>query len=132
MRQTFSIILFLLLGLTAYSQKDSIRGKQFQLTGRITGKIQLTPACGMFAFATVLQFEWTKLTGMTYKNKNLAIIVPCPDMYKQDFFEKGRSYQVVFSDTNQANFDWTIPNKDLLKTNSLPFDPYAISIKKIP
>jgi len=78
MRQTFTIILFLLLGLTAYSQKDSVRGKQFKLTGKITGKIQLTPACGIFAFATVLQFEVTNLTGMTYKDKNLGIIVPCP------------------------------------------------------
>src|SRR6266545_2964160 len=117
MKQTFIIVLSLIVGLTAYSQSDSIRGKQFQLTGKIIEKVQMTPPCGIFAWGTVVEFEVINLAGMTYPNKSIGIIITCPEFYKEEFFEKGKTYEVVFSDKNQANFGWLIPNKDLLKKN---------------
>ncbi|SRR5258706_11750734 len=97
MKQTFTIIFLLIIGLTAYSQKDSIRGRQFQLTGKLIDTVQMTPLCGYFAFGTVVEFEVMDLVGMIYKNKNIGIIITCPrDLYKEGFFEKGKTYQVVF------------------------------------
>jgi len=71
------------------------------------------------------------LLSMPYKNRNIGIIVTCPDMYKEGFFKKGKMYEVSFSDTNPADFEWTVGNRNLLKKNGLLFDPYAVSVKKI-
>lgn len=131
MRQAFSIIVFLIFGFIGYGQKDSILGRQFQLTGKIIEKVQLTPPCGTIAWGTVIEFAVIELTGMSYYNKRIGIIVTCPEFYKDNFFEKGKMYHVVFSDKNQAGFEWLIPNKGLLKKNALSFDPYAVSINKI-
>lgn len=119
------------IGKAAFSQNDFIRGKQFSLIGKITKKIQLAPACGFIAFGTVVEFEVIDITGMDYVNKSIGIIITCPEMYGADFFKKGKKYQVVFSNENQTDIGWAIPNKHLLKTNHLMFEPYAITIKKL-
>ena len=131
MKQIFTIVISLIIGLAAYSQTDSISGRQFQLIGRIIEKVQLTPHCGIMAWGTVLEFQVINLVGMNYLSKKIGIIITCPEFYQDNFFQKGKTYQVVFSDQNQAGFEWTIPNKDLLKKYGLPFEPYAISVKKI-
>ena len=130
MKQTFTILFCLIIGFTAYSQKDSIRGKQFHLTGKIIGQVQLTPHCGNTAWGTVIEFAVTELVGMSYTNKNIGIIVTCPEFSGADFFKTGEMYRVIFSDKNQADFGWAVPNKDLLKKNGLSFDPYAVQVKK--
>jgi len=132
MKQTFTILFCLIIGIPAYTQSDSNRGKQFHLTGKIVEKVQLTPHCGSIAWGTVIRFEVTELVGMSYPNKSIGIIVTCPEFYKNNFFETGKTYQVVFSNKNQADFGWVIPNKDLLKKNRLSFDPYSVEIKKVP
>jgi hypothetical protein len=132
MKQLFPILVFLLIGFSSYSQTDSIVGKKFQLTGRIIEKVQMTPHCGIIAWGTVIEFQIIDLVGLTYPNKNIGVIVTCPEFYKDNFFERGKTYQVVFSDKNQAGFGWTIPNKELLSKNSIPFEPYVVSIKKLP
>ena len=131
MKQTFIILISLIIGFTAYSQTDSVRGKQFRLTGKAVKKVQLTPHCGIIAWGTVIEFEVIEVVGMTYPNKRIGIIITCPEFYKDKFFEKGKTYQVIFSDKNQADFGWVIPNKDILKKNSLSFDPYAVEVKKM-
>jgi hypothetical protein len=132
MKQTFAILFCLIISLTAFSQSDSVRGKQFHLTGKIAEKVRLTPDCGYIAWGTVIVFQVTELVGISYPNKLIGIIITCPEFYKNNFFEVGKTYSVVFSDKNQADFGWTIPNKDLLKKNRLSFDPYAVEVKKMP
>jgi hypothetical protein len=132
MKQIFAILFSLIIAFAAFSQTDSIRGKQFYLTGKIAGKVELTPPCGIFAWGTVMEFEVTKLEGISYSPKMIGIIITCPEFYKDNFFETGKTYQVVFSDKNQANFEWLILNKDLLKKNNLSFNPYAVEVKNIP
>ncbi|MFT3705538.1 MAG: hypothetical protein QM802_24425 [Agriterribacter sp.] len=102
------------------------------MTGKIIGKSEMPPHCGIVAFATVIEFEVIELTGMSYANKRIGIIVTCPEFYKDNFFEKEKTYQVVFSDKNQADFEWAIANEALLKKNKLSFKPYAITVKKLP
>lgn len=126
------LILFIAIGLSAYSQADSVRGKQFQLKGKIASAPERTPLCGTIAWASVVNFEIVKIDGMTYGKKNIYIVVTCPEFYKNDFFQVGKTYNVVFSDSNQADFGWTIPNKELLKKNEFLFTPYVISIETVP
>ncbi len=131
MKQSLLTTFLLIIGLNACSQKDSIRENKLQLTGKIKTKVQMAPHCGTIAWGTVVDFDIIDLSGMSYPKKNIEIIITCPEFYKEKFFERGKTYQVVFSDTNQADFGWAIPNKDLLKKNKLSFDPYAVSIKKL-
>ena len=130
MKAAALIFLLMLTRIVAHAQTDPIRGNQFHLTGKIIEKVQLPADCGIIAQATVFKFEVIKLTGMSYPNKNIGIVVCCPEFYGKDYFQKGKSYQLVFSDQNQADFGWLIHNKDLLSKNGLSFEPYAVSVKR--
>ncbi len=132
MKQLLAIMLSLAIGFSAYSQRDSARGEQFQLTGKINNEVQMTPDCGYIAWGTVVQFDVVSISGMAYPNKTIGIIVTCPELYEKGFFVEGKTYKVIFSNKNQANFGWAVPNKDLLKKNGLPYEPYIVSIKKAP
>lgn len=131
MKFILPIILILIIGINANCQSDSIRGKQFQLIGKLENKVQMTPDCGTIAWGTVVEFQVIDLKDIVYSKKNSWIIITCPEFFKDNFFKKGKKYQILFSDKNQADFDWVIPNKDLLKKNELSFYPYAVSIKKL-
>lgn len=131
MKLAFTLIIFLLIGYSTYSQKTLIRGHEFLLIGKINNKVNRTPDCGQLAFAIIIEFEVIKIYELPYSNKSIEIIVPCPESYGKDFFVIGKTYKVVFSDQNQANFEWGIFDKDLLKKNKLSFHPYAVSIKKL-
>ena len=131
MKQIFAIIIILLTGLVADGQKDSILGKQFQLTGRIKAEVQRPPDCGIFAWGTVVEFEVIKLSGMKYAKKTIGIIITCPELYENISFVKGQTYQIVFSDKNQDPFEWLVPNINLLKNYDLSFEPYAVSVKTV-
>jgi hypothetical protein len=131
LKRISAIVFFSIIWFSAYSQTDSVKGNQFHLTGKIKDKIQMTPDCGVVAWGTVIEFEIIDLVGIDYKNKTIGIIVMCPEFYKKNFFQNGKAYQVVFSDRNQADFGYAIPNRELLKKNSLSFDPYVISIKEL-
>jgi hypothetical protein len=132
MKQLLFIVFCLFVACDHSTQTDTIRERQFQLKGRIIGEVELTAGCGFVAFGTVIEFDVIKLQGMRYQNNHIGIIITCPRDYDEGFFEKGKTYQIVFSDKNQANFEWIIVNKDLLKKNGLSFDPYAIEVKKMP
>jgi hypothetical protein len=131
MKLSFSILFTLILSHPVFAQSGSIRGNQFQLTGTIIEEVQLTPHCGVLAWGTVIKFRVTKITGLKYPQENIGIIITCPEFYENGFFEIGKRYHLVFSDKNQADFGWVIPNKDLLKINKLAFDPYVVDVKKL-
>src|SRR5205823_6553279 len=120
MKKIFTIIVLLLSGLADYGQKDSMCAKKFQLIGKLKEEIGMPPGCGEIAFGTVGEFEVINLTGMLYTDRVIRIIITCPDMYKEKFFEKGRTYHMLFSCTNQADFEWTVANRRLLERNHLP------------
>ncbi|UOQ96172.1 hypothetical protein MUN81_13000 [Hymenobacter sp. 5317J-9] len=124
--------LFSIICSTAYCQTGSVRGQQFNLTGKIIEEVQLTPGCGYFAWATVVAFEVLDLTGIDYPSSSIGVIITCPGFYEKNFLEKGKTYQLVCSNENQADFDWVIVNKGLLKKNSFSLEPYAITVKKVP
>lgn len=113
-------------------KSEDIRGNQFYLKGKIAEEVDLTAGCGVIAWGTVIIFYISELKGMTYPNERIGIVITCPQEYGKNYFEKEKTYKVTFSDKNQADFEWLIPNKDLLRKNGLSFDPYAVSVKKMP
>lgn len=132
MKQALLIAILFFFGCDSVSQKNEIRGNKFYLKGEIVGEVELTAYCGFIAWGTVIEFEIEKLIGMNYANKTIRLIITCPGDYEKNYFEIGKAYNIIFSDKNQASFKWLIRNKELLKKNSLPFEPYVVEIKKIP
>lgn len=132
MRHLFTISLFLFIACKPQLKSEDIRGNQFYLKGKIAEEVEITAGCGVIAWGTVIIFSISELKGMNYPSEKIGIVITCPQEYGKKFFEKGKTYKVTFSDKNQANFEWLIPNKDLLKKNCLSFDPYVIKVTKIP
>lgn len=132
MKQFIFAGLFSIFCLNAYSQTNAVRGKQFHVTGKIIEDVQMTPGCGYVAWGTVLEFEVLDLTGINYPSKTIGVIITCPGFYENNFLEKGKTYQLLCSDENQADFGWLIPNKGLLKKNSFSLEPYVITVEKLP
>lgn len=108
---TLSFLLFSLIGL---SLADSIRGKKFELKGKIINEIPLTPHCGNLAFGTVIEFEIIEFSDSNYKRDTIGVIFTCPEFYENGFFEIGKTYVVTVADENQADFGWLIPNESVL------------------
>jgi len=73
------------------------------LSGKIVEKVPLKPHCGTIAWGIVVHFDIIEPSGMICPNKSIGIIITCPEFYKNDFFGEGKTYQVVFSDTNQTS-----------------------------
>ncbi|HEX4957495.1 MAG TPA: hypothetical protein VFV46_04905 [Lacibacter sp.] len=130
MKKTLLIAFCIIISHISFCQKDSIRGQKFVLIGKILNQVKHKQKCGVIAWATVVEFEIRKIAGMEYQNKTIGIISTCPEIY-EDILKPNTMYEVDFSDTNQANFSWVILKSELLKNNSLPFEPYLISLKRI-
>lgn len=119
MKKTLAILLFTFIAAISFAQTDSIRGKQFQLKGKIINHIQLTPHCGVVAWGTVIEFQIISFSDTSYKNDSIGVIFTCPEFYKNNFFEIGATYTLKVADENQANFGWAIPNESLLSKYNL-------------
>lgn len=123
--------LLLTLCTSTYGQADSVRGRQFQLTARMIKKLPFMTYCGVLASASVVEFEIIKLVGISSVSNRIAIIITCPKQYYgENFFRVGRTYHIIFSDKNQADFGWMLTNSEALKNNILPFEPWAVSTKR--
>ena len=84
------------------------------LKGKLISTISLPPDCGTLSFGTVVEFEIFEFSDSTYLNKDIGVIFTCPELYKDNFFELGKTYAVKVSDENQARFSWIIPNEEIL------------------
>ncbi len=87
---------FMFLTTVGFSQTDSIRGPQFELTGNIINEIPRTPHCGYSGFGTVIKFELIELSDSNYKLDSIGLVFTCPEFYKDDFFEVGETYTAFF------------------------------------
>lgn len=128
----FVVLFFLFLGFKSHSQIDSSKGGKYIVQGKVIHKLPKVPDCGLFSWSTVVEFQIIKIVGISYPGKNIGIIVQCPELYGKGFFKKGKVYEVVFSDKNQSNPESIFSKKELLKKNVLAFQPFAISIIRLP
>lgn len=129
---TRAILIILCLSTTeAFSQTDSVRGQQFELTGKIINEVELTPHCGIIAWGTVIEFEIVKFSKSDYKLTTIGLIFTCPEFYKDNFFQIGQTYNILVADQNQADFGWTIPNQSLLDKYKLDKKLWVIKADRI-
>lgn len=109
----------ILLTSVTFAQTDSIRGRQFQLKGKLINEISLPPHCGTIAFATVIEFEIIEFSDSDYKSNTVGVIFTCPEFYKDNFFQVGATYIMTVADENQADFGWAILNESKLEKYKL-------------
>lgn len=120
-----------LIGLKAAAQSDSLRGNQYFLRGTIINKVGLPTACGIIAWATVVELKVIWYSDTAYKQNEVAVIFTCPELYGRDFFKKGKTYDIKVADTNQADFGWSIINPDVLGKYNLKNKLWVITAKRI-
>ncbi len=131
MKNACLFLLFLLVSSWNFAQKEKVRGKQFELTGTIINEVGLSPHCGIFAFATVIEFHIQSFSDANYNSDSIAVIFTCPEMYGADFFQKGAQYQITVADENPADFGWMLVNQEALKKYNLPKKLWVLEAEKV-
>lgn len=82
------------------------------------------------AYATIIEFEIINSNLKNYTDKKIPIIVKCPELYGNHFFEKDKIYTLSLINKSQTDFGWTIPNLSIEKKYMLNKKLWATSIKK--
>jgi len=92
------LLVFIFTGSPAGAQPDTTKGNQYTLKTKIIDRVDMPPGCGRFAFATVVEMEVIRFSDASYTAKNIAVIFTCPEFYKNNFFEVGKTYELKVSD----------------------------------
>lgn len=125
-----TILILSFFTLVGFSQNDSIRGNQFELNGQLINEIKLTPHCGTIAWGTVIEFKIDEFSDSSYRLDSIGVIFTCPEFYKDNFFEIGKTYKITVADENQADFDWVVPNESILSKYDLKKKLWVIDAQK--
>lgn len=64
-----------------------------------------TAHCGHFAFAAVMEF---KIISKDSSSKNIQIIVPCPELYGEDFFNFKDTYIIQLERGNNSETNYML------------------------
>lgn len=131
MKNACLLLLCLLVSSWNFAQKQKVRGKQFELTGTIIHEVGLSPHCGIFAFATVIEFQIQSFSDPNYTNDSIAVIFTCPELYGADFFQKDAQYQITVADEDQADFGWMLVNQEALNKYTLPKKLWVLEAEKV-
>lgn len=103
-----------------------IAAAQSEFTGKIVSDIELPPACGIFAFAYVIEIEVIDSPNFPHSN-TVPIIIPCPEFYGEGYFVNGQTYRFKVSDENSAEFEWSIVGEAVLQKHRLEKRLYMIN-----
>jgi len=123
------VFLFTIISSLTFAQTKKIQGDEYEMTGKIINTISLPPGCGYVAFGIIIEFEIIDTNFKNYTNNQIPIIITCPEAYGKDFFEKDKTYKLIFSDKKQTDFGWTIPNLGILEKYALKKQFWLITIK---
>lgn len=124
------IFLFTAISTDIFGQTEKTRGDIFHLKGQVINEVEPTSFCGTFAFATVIEFQIIHFSDTHYKSDYIGVIVTCPELYGQNFFQTGEVYDLVIANENQADFNWLIRNKSKLSKYHLNKDLWVINAQK--
>ena len=134
MKNRIIIILTLLFcGINLNAQKDSTQKKLYTLKGKlVTGFDKLTPECGMLAWATIVEFEVIEFSDSEYSKKKIPIIFTCPDSNITEEFVVGKIYDLILTDKNQSDFEYTMleSKQDILTKYKLNKEYWFIEKKE--
>lgn len=131
MKKLLTILVLILAITSAFAQKDSVKGNQFELKGKLIGEVSLPPVCGTIAWGMVVEFEIIEFSDKSYSSETIPVIFTCPEFYGKQFFKVGNTYQITVADQNQASFGWTIPNISVLDKYQYKEHLYVIDAKKL-
>jgi hypothetical protein len=89
------VILFLHCGRRNNSRDIQIKNGnsyEFVLSDRVTNSLK----CGILKVAVAAKFK------MQEGNDDLIILIPCPELYRNNFFSKGQAYRITL--TTEASY----------------------------
>lgn len=90
-----------------------ISAQEYTLKGKLICEkevCQLTPNCGIYAFAKAFKFEIISCNYQT-ESKYLVAIVECPELKGENFFLNGSTYELKLIPKSTASFSWSIDNE---------------------
>ncbi|WP_029296743.1 hypothetical protein [Chryseobacterium hispalense] len=125
------IFLLLLINISAVAQKKKLKRNQYQMTGKIVNDFKMPGNCGYIGYAIVLEFEINNTSLKNYEDKQIPIIVSCPEFFGENFFEKNKTYTLIFTDRHKKDLGWTIPNINVLKKYNLKKQYSLVDIKTL-
>ena|SRR6218665_103216 len=128
------LIFILFCTVTLQAQNSSENSKEYILKGKTISDLDKGADCGYFKFATVVEFKIIDFSDKTYKNNRVAIAVPCPEFYGNNFFKKGITYilkvKILDENTNKKDFDYSVQNMKTLEKYNNDKIYWPISINK--
>lgn len=132
-KHIFLLILLLFL-IKTEAQIPSQKKDIFQFKGKMIGNLDDGADCGYLKFATVVDFQIIEFSDKKIKQKNIGIIVRCPELYGKNFFKDGKIYKLTIeTEKNRKlndNFDYTIQNMRAFEKYKNENIYWAISISK--
>lgn len=125
------LIVVTLFSISCSSSAQNEENTQHTLEGEIETNVTLSPHCGFLSFGTVIEFKIKKFSGLNYSNEKIGIIFKCPELFKDGFFEVGKTYLIKITDKEPSPDQWLIPNEDELKKYGLSKRLWAIDAEKL-
>src|SRR5262245_45588811 len=104
------VAVFLLAYLTATASPCNMETENIIFEGRLLEIPSEAPRCGDVKVAVAYRFGVEKLVKGKTKDKTLAVLIPCPDLKGDNFFETDSRYQVEASADLQEARSYTIYN----------------------
>src|SRR5215218_8893827 len=111
----FTIFLFLMIGFAACAQNQNKKtritnGETYECVLLDTHESRLS--CGILALAYGMRFS------VNTNDKEIAVVIRCPDTYEDGFFLKGGKYKIALTSDSSVCKDYRIYNdyKDSLPT----------------
>lgn len=77
----------------------------FQTEAKFIKQAEKTGHCGIFAFASVIEFE---INTKYSDNKNTLVIVPCPELYGEGFFNTNDTYILKLERGNNTETNYLL------------------------
>ena len=119
----------ILLGIMFFMVYQTTPTDQYQniiFEGRLLEMPSEAPRCGDIKVAVAYKFKVEKVVSGKSKKKSLAVLIPCPDLNGDNFFEVNSVYYIEASTNLEEAGSYTIYNNYF---NSILF--WSINIRKL-
>ncbi len=82
-----------------HCNSQSKASETYHLLGKIVHDGVKHVPCGFEAFAYLYVFEIISYSDNKYAARKIAVLIPCPELYGENFFENGKSYKLNVTKT---------------------------------
>jgi len=134
MKSILSALLFVFLwslsSNTVSAQEITSKQNEYFLTGKLKKQYIPSSPCGFEKFNYVFQFKIVDFNFHNYSKNCISIVIPCPETYGEDFFVKGKTYQLKLVYIDIKELSGLIFDEKFLKKNKLEKVFFVSSIKE--